>query len=614
MATSSSNLKESSLFQHLSNRREGYYMKKSLSLLAIVCLLLSMGLVSQVLANAPVYPEVPSVKLFTNNVGLTPAFDLAWFNNAPDGFAGDAATAYSITANFLGNVSLSSSTFSNLNSDVNEGGYSAATDGVNTFSMANAGGSVAVSNKAKYSTYILDELPKVGLNPGESVTIPLSSYNSAGAAAAPSFGNANALIVSDATQVAAAWANGNTAVTITASATATEPSWVDVIASPVATGAIGVDQDKERVYVYLNLLANGTFNTSSDTAAWGLENAAGAQWANMASQTWVASTTDGAGNVANGVWVFSATNNSYGVKATPFGNYIPMAAGNWYIARMNVADPTPGNTDQTDLYAFSTAASAGATADISADIFVVSTPTTWTWMEAPFYVHANNTGFPQFEFKAGGAGSLFIDEIQVIKATPKILDGNRGNVRSFVSGGLFTNAASTAKWGAEIYSDSNATLPPVIETDDTLIGSAISVNFAGAAPGAGNYKGFKWTYGSGGTLNNPAVTVGREGGATMQMDVVSGLSGPSELNQALIAAYGTGSNSDAAIEHLDAAAIVGSMIAGENTLQTVGVQVYPYTQLQFGFRADGTGVVNFANVDVINDNNDPNFGNEALFP
>jgi hypothetical protein len=67
MTTSSlSSLKESSLFQHLSNRREGYLMKKSLSLLAIVCLVLSMGLVSQVLANAPVYPEVPSVKLYTN--------------------------------------------------------------------------------------------------------------------------------------------------------------------------------------------------------------------------------------------------------------------------------------------------------------------------------------------------------------------------------------------------------------------------------------------------------------------------------------------------------------------------------------------------------------------
>src|SRR5208283_4916773 len=158
---------------------------------------------------------------------------------------------------------------------------------------------------------------------------------------------------------------------------------------------------------------------------------------------------DSVGNVANGVWVFTAADATYGVKATPFGNYIPFTAGNWYISRLRVADANAGNADQTDLYSFSTTANSGATVDISADIFVVSTPTTWTWMEAPFFVHANNNGFPQFQFKAGGAGSVFIDEIQVIQATPKILDGTRGNYRLFVTGSLFTNSASTANWGAE---------------------------------------------------------------------------------------------------------------------------------------------------------------------
>jgi hypothetical protein len=38
---------------------------------------------------------------------------------------------------------------------------------VNTYTMANAGGSATpVSNKTKYSTYILHELPHVGLNRG----------------------------------------------------------------------------------------------------------------------------------------------------------------------------------------------------------------------------------------------------------------------------------------------------------------------------------------------------------------------------------------------------------------------------------------------------------------
>src|SRR5208283_2798018 len=106
--------------------------------------------------------------------------------------------------------------------------------------------------------------------------------------------------------------------------------------SPIATGAIGVDQDKERISVYSNLLANGTFNTASDTTAWGLELPGGRT--NLASQTWVASTTDSVGNVANGVWVFTAADATYGVKATPFGNYIPFTAGSWYISRLRVAD------------------------------------------------------------------------------------------------------------------------------------------------------------------------------------------------------------------------------------------------------------------------------------
>jgi len=590
-------------------------MKKSLSLLAIVCLVLSMGLVSQVLANAPVYPEVPSVKLYTNSVGLTPAFDLAWFNTAPDGFNGDKATSYSITANFLNNASLGASSFSGLNSNVNAGGFSSATDGSNSFSISNAGGTATPTNKTKFSTYIQNELPVVGLYVGSSYTQTLSSFTAGGAANAPSFGNPNALIVSDTTKVSAVWANGSTAVTVTLLAATTSPVFVDVIASPVASGAIGVDQDKERIAVYSNLLLNGQFSAGADTAAWGLQAAPGKT--TLAGQNLLAADSDSANTAASGVWQFTFADANGGVKATPFGNYIPMSAGKWYISRMRIADKTAGNSDQALLFSFSTAAGAGFTSDIAADVFPAGVPTTWTWMEAPFFVHASQTGFPQFQLKAGGAGSVDIDEIQVIQATPKILDGKRGNIRSFYSGGLFTAGASTTNWGTQGYFNAAAVgsvtpQPPFTLTSDTAIGSALSANFAGAASGAGQI-GFKWTAATSGTIYTPAVVAGREFGATMQIDVASGLTGGSELSQALIAAYSVPSNGAATpLDKIDAAAEVGVVLSG--TIASAGVAKDGFAQLQFGFRADATGVVNFANVDVISDNNDRNFGDVALFP
>jgi len=616
MTTSSlSNLKESSLFQHLSNRRGGYLMKKSLSLLAIFCLVLSMGLVSQVLANAPVYPEVPSVKLYTNNVGLTPAFDLAWFNTAPDGFNGDKATSYSMTANFLGENSLGASSFSGYSSIVQLGGYSHGTDGSNSFSITNAGGTATPTDKVKYSTYVQYEYGrKIGLSVGETYTQAVASYTAGNVAAlAPSFGSANALIVSDTTKVSAVW-SGNTAVIITLLATTTSPVDVDIIASPVATGAIGADQDRERVEVYSNLLANGTFSTANDTTAWGLQIAPGSQWTNEASQTWVASTTDSAGNPSNpfgGVWVFNFASNSYGIKGTPFpANYIPMNVGQWYTARMKVADAVSGNNDICALYGYCGTILAGSETDIGAEQFN-PLPTTWTWVEAPLQVHqAGHTGYPQFIMKAGQAGSIFVNEFQVIQATPRIFSGSRGNVRSFLTAGLFAQSTSTTLWGQQLYNQA-VSAPTMTLTSDTAIGSALSANYAGAS--GSSLIGFKWTLSQpGGGINTPAVTVGRQAGVTMEIDIASGLNGGSELDQALVGLYGTSANGGSAIEQLDCAAEIGTVLPG--TLQTAGFETYPYVQVQFEMRGESTGVANFSNVDLVEDTNDPNFGDINLFP
>jgi len=482
-----------------------------------------------------------------------------------------------------------------LASNVNQAGYSSATDGVNTFSMANAGGTTPVSNKTKFSTYILHELPHVGLNPGESVTVPLSSYNAAGATTAPSFGNPNALLFS-ASNVTAVW-SGSTAVTVTLLAGTTSPVAVYVIASPVASGAIGTDQDKESIAVYTNLLANGQFTTSAVTSAWGLQLAPGA-YPNQAPGTWVASTTDRAGNVANGVYVFSFAASGYGVKATPFGNYLPFAAGNWYTARMKIADAVPGNTDEALLFNFSTAIGNGYTADVGAEAFVTSIPTVFTWMEAPFYCHVAETGFPQFQLKGNEAGGVFIAEIQVIQATPKILDGTRGNVRAFYNGGLFAQSTSTTLWGTQVYTGSSQQ-PAISLTSDTAIGSALSMVFNGAANASGSFYGLKWTAQTPSSpIYTPTATVGRQNGVTLELNPVIPLAAAGgDLSIALVAKYDVATNGASAFDKLDAAAETG--VLTEGTLATVGAAVDPFAQVQFGFRGDASGTIDISNVDYI---------------
>jgi len=388
-----------------------------------------------------------------------------------------------------------------------------------------------------------------------------------------------------------------------------------VIAAPEP---IGVDQDKERIAVYTNLFGFGTFD-SAGTAGWGLQPAPGRT--NQAAGALLAADSDSNNVVATNVWQFTLTDLNSGVKASPFAaNYLPVTQGQWYISRLKFCDHAVGNADGVFLYSFTVPAAPNITSDISADIDVNTSPNTWSWLEAPVYAHAaqvGNTFLPQFQIKAGLTGTannlVDIAEVQVIQATPKLLDGTRGGVRNFYQGGLLTSAAVSTYWGTQTYANSSQQ-PAFSYTADATIGSCLSANFAGAAS-APNAYGFKWTAASGGAIYTPTVPVGKVAGVTAQLDVVSALANANELSQVLVAGYGSiAANASSAIDHLDAAAIVGVIPTGASTLATVGVQPYGYMQVQFGMRGDATGVVNFANVDYLIDTNDPNFGDEALFP
>lgn len=596
-------------------------MKKCLSLLAILGLLFSMGLVSQVLANAPVYPEVPSVKLYTNGIGLTPAFDLAQFNTAPDAFFGDTAASYAVTQSFLGLDSLSASSFSGAASNVNQAGYSAATDGPNTFGMLNGGSAstTSVSNKTKFSTYKIDKLGKVGLTAGSSYTVTPSVSNASGPATAPSFGNPAAIVVSDTTKVTAAWDATSTKVVITSIAASATPVTVDVIASPVsgASTYTGVgDQDKERVWVYSNLLSNGTFSTAADTAAYAIQASPNASKTDQGTQAWVSADTDSNNVVATGVYQFILTGTS-GLKLTPIlANWIPMQADTWYTVRAHLKSSAAVAGSQFNLFLFNQTLASGAAGDVSGHILVLDNgiPTTWTWLNSPLYVHTAATGLPQIVINSGGAQTVDLDELQVIQAPPNLFDiseGNaRGNVRDFYRGGLFGYSNSTALWGPQTAPGAAGYQDSLTYTSDTLIGSSINVGFTGAS--GSNQEGFKWTAsttGTGAGLIAIPATIGYQAGAQMSLNVASGTM--SNLEFILVAALGVdgGGNEDEVI----AAGEVGKVAPG--TIYTAGNAFSSGYQLQFVVRANEVGALNVSNVDFDSDaNDDPNFGDGNLFP
>lgn len=571
-------------------------MRKSLSLLAIVGLLLSLGLVGHVFANAPVYNDIPDLKLFVNQ-GLTPAFDLAQFNSGPD-----AATSYSVTAAFLGNSTLSGSS-------VNQGGFSNITAGNNSYSASNAGGTTPSSNRVKTSTFKIYELPLVGLNVGNSYTVKLFAINSVGTQVIPpSFGNASALIVSDTTKVSAAWGSDTNSVVITLLAATSVPVNVDVIAAAVASAPYGSNIDKERIKVYSSIINNGTFATAADTSAYGLQAASGG--VTQAAAAWLATKNDSAGTSASGVYEFTLAGTGTGVKMTPFAaNYFTASANQWYISRVRVT-ANAGNAHQGQIFIFNGIPGAGSLTDV-AGIGYFGIPSTWTWIESPVFAHAGSAnGYPQVQFKSDATGGAAdIDEIQVINATPLLVSASRGNTRLF-----YDVSMDTTKYGTQLFSGSVAS--PTLSYNNSTAGfPAVTLSFPG-----GSNVGIKATANNGvaGTIYTPTATVGRQVGArgTFTRNLANTGTFNTSVGGELIAVFGVSSSGDQTIAETGTNLIASGEIAQfvDGDIICAGAAATGFYQLQYGMKNDTAGIMDISKVDFLSDTNDPNYGDIALFP
>ncbi len=548
--------------------------------------------------NPPLFiTALPDLKMYLNQAALSPAF------NIPDYVSeGGNPDTYSIVSNFLDLTSISGTS-------VSQGSYTVATVGLNSYQIAGTLGTTTASYLAKYSTYKIYKLPKIGLNIGESYTVNVANYtyDSTGLptlAIPASYGNPNALFITDTTKVSAVW-SGNTAVTITALAAIGGADLVDVIASPSVSPPY-VDHDQEDIAVYTNVFLHGTFATAADTTAYGLEPSPNLTNPNMASQTWLANTTDSAGVQASGIWAFNFPDATYGIKFTPYAaNFVSVYSTQWYKVRARVAASGP-NTDTFKLFGFSNLIVANSNCDIAANV-LFSIPTVWTWLETPMFVHLNSlSAYPQIQINASEANTVFIDEIQIINAAPTLVDANRGNTQLYYSFGTFSDSSDTTGWGQELYAGASGPASDIIVADSTL-----QLSFIGASPG---YElGVKWTANNGvpGVPYTPAVaSIGREVGVRMYVTRLSGQF--NSLGIILVAAYGVQSNGALSpVDQVIAAAQVGQL--QEGIMRTVGTSVEPFYQFQFGLRIDQPGTLGISDVDFDNDNDDPNFGDSSLF-
>ena len=200
---------------------------------------------------------LPDLKMYVNQ-GLVPAFVLKDYD-----FISGATSYMAIGSAHAGVLSplAAGTTFQIL--------YDKATVETNIFrSYFSNGSMIDNSNKGKYATYRMLKLPIIGLRPGQSYDVNLLKYTSDkdGIKIAPSFGKTSSVVVSNSSIISTSWVT-NTVLRITALSGFTSGPGisVDVIASPNTGPVFGFDQDKERLWVYPNIIQGGTFSAASDT-------------------------------------------------------------------------------------------------------------------------------------------------------------------------------------------------------------------------------------------------------------------------------------------------------------------------------------------------------------
>jgi hypothetical protein len=561
-------------------------------------------------------PFLPDIKLLLGE-GLTPAFDLAAYNNDTE------ATTYIINSNFLGLASLDGST-------VSQAAYDSATVGTNIFIAGKIQAtdvepfysSETVTNKVKYSTYCIRRLPKIGLTAGTSFDFVFTRYvldSSYNYSMPPSFGNASSISLSNASTLSAEWVDEST-LRITAGAGFNEASYVEVVASPSATPPYG-DYDRERIYVYPNLLASGTFASESLMNRFAFDYAGERE--TKAGYSFASTAADYNNETAEGVLVVTLDGTTTGVKITPnVEDLIPYEAGQWYIARVKMASDTRYNGDQALLYNYSNPAFPGYHVDIAANAWF-GIPYTWTWLETPLYSNRTGMGYPQLQLKGGllkvldkepgvkDVTSVYIDELQLIKAVPALVESRRGDNRTHYSAGDFDDPSDINGWGIESYtfdgtttdlpgaSISNGMLHLSFDTTSSAVQGAKLTAYSEEANAIHTYAS-RMKRGIGAQANIVNISGDFDSFDSIAMVVAMGVMS--------YQSYDIGTRGS----DLFATAEFGGLTPGIH--RALGLAISPYYQYQFAVKTNQSGILDLDDFDgIIDDYSEDYYGDGELY-
>jgi len=530
--------------------------------------------------------QLPAMKLKTGE-GLSPAYNLS------DYYLADSSAGYYIDKNALGLAQLNGDTVSQLS-------YSQPTVNYHQFAMTLDNATSYAVGAFKYSSYKLSKLPEVVLSEGKTAKLDISGYLDKDESSEwpKSFGNQESLLVSDTASIQAHWDNSST-ILITCLKSFESPEWVDVIASPQSEGpyANAADQDRERIWIYPNAIPQGDFSSDSDTTLFALEPLEVGD--STVPMEYFISMKDASGDTGKGVLAFSFSSTVSKVKGTlQFNSHIQYAANQWYRARMRVYSPEAGNAIEASLFNFNgIACSTAEHVDVAGEIFF-GVPTTWTWMDVPLYTHAADSGYAQFVLKGNGEGKIYIDEIQLFKADPPIVNTRSLNTVAFPQGD-FDEAADIDKWSFE----------------DVLVNST-TISVSNGQLEILTRDEFKMTaLNDEGNIYTPGTPVNKWAGMKMTLSTSSIFRGYSKDYLIIMGLYGIQNQGQYEMgvpeSELFASAEFGRVQGGEYWV--AGKAINPYHQVQMVLRNRGNSMF-ISEINFKIDSDDPDYGDPELYP
>lgn len=270
----------------------------------------------------------------------------------------------------------------------------------------------------KYSTYLFTKLPSVVLKngvPQKNGIIDLKNYitKSPGAPYPSNWGYQ--IIVTDPQDEGKLIVSVDSIGVMQFSATTSLGAPVKVVVTVTAdTAKNSADWDKELIYVYENLINNGTFDT--DTSVWQYQIFADAP-AGMGNWSWVPSF-----GTQSGVLKISQTPG----QKMKVSQLIAVKPNKWYTLRAKIATdiPTLSNTQKVYLHCLTLAGESTVPQESIAEAIQPGNlvPYTWTGLECSFYSRVTQVGISVISINpdTGVTGNLYIDEIELIEAEPPV--------------------------------------------------------------------------------------------------------------------------------------------------------------------------------------------------